>query len=185
MEQQSEYTMTIHTNNDTVGHFAIETSSPEKQNIQGFSADINHEIASLTTLDVPGGVRNDTRVICTELVRQGRMAPSLQRLDIAFTLKKLSPTTVRGYHFWAIPYVRLMKKSHLATVLIDPFATWRALEIAYQMGDRDKPHLRGQLVRLIAEPVCWAIGRILENLPPDDVPAVSNSQHGAKMSCII
>lgn len=104
---------------------------------------------------------SNTRVICTELVRQGRMAPSLQRLDIAYTLKKLSPITVRGYHFWAVPYVHLMKRSALATAVIDPFATWRALEIAYQMGDRDKPHFRGKLVRGVMEPLCWAIGWVL------------------------
>lgn len=104
---------------------------------------------------------NNTRVICTELVRQGRMAPSLQRLDIAFTLKRLSPATVRGYHFWAVPYVRLMKRSTLTTALINPLATWRAKEIAYQMGERAKPHYPGKAVRAVMEPLCWALGMVL------------------------
>ena len=116
----------------------------------------------------PDGSASDsnTRVICTELVRQGLMAPRLQRLDIAYTLKKLSPTTVKGYHFWAVPYVRLMKKSSLATSAIEPFATWRALEIAYLMGDLKTPHMRGRLVRLIGEPLCLMIGWILEACEP-------------------
>ncbi|MBL4748934.1 MAG: hypothetical protein JKY17_09430 [Magnetovibrio sp.] len=107
----------------------------------------------------------NTRVICTELVRQGRMASRLQRLNIAYTLKKLSPTTVKGYHFWALPYVCLMKKSSLATKIIAPFATWRSLEISYQMDSRKTPHLRGKLVRLIAEPIYWIVGRVIETLP--------------------
>jgi len=110
------------------------------------------------------GADTNTRVICTELVRQGRMDPHLQRLDIAFTLKKISPTMVKGYHFWAIPYVQLMRKSPLATAVIDPFASWRALEISYRMGNRTKPHLRGRLVRLIGEPICWMLGWMIEAL---------------------
>lgn len=93
------------------------------------------------------------------------MTPSLQRLDIAFTLRELSPATVRGYHAWAAPYVRLMRRSPIATRLIDPIATWRAKEIAYQMGERDTPHYRGKAVRAVMEPTCWLIGHVLAMLP--------------------
>ena len=103
----------------------------------------------------------NTRVICTELVRQGLMQAKLQRLDIAFTFRHLCPATVRGYHFWAVPYVRLMKRSSFATRLVEPFARWRAEEIAYQMGARDKPNFKGKLVRLAGEPICWALGMVL------------------------
>jgi len=103
----------------------------------------------------------NTRVICTELVRQGLMAPRLQRLDIAYTLRHLSPVTVRGYHAWAVPYVRLMKRSHLATRLVEPLARWRAEEIAYRMKSRSRPHYRGRVVRWLGEPVCWALGTML------------------------
>ena len=89
------------------------------------------------------------------------MPPNLQRLDIAFTLKHLSPATVRGYHFWAVPYVRVMKRSPLATRLMEPLARWRAEEIAYQMKARTKPHWRGRVVRLLGEPVCWVLGTVL------------------------
>jgi len=104
---------------------------------------------------------DNSRVICTELVRQGLMAPSLQRLDIAYTLRHLSPATVRGYHAWAVPYVRLMKRSHLATRLVEPLARWRAEEIAFRMKSRSRPHYRGRVVRWLGEPVCWALGTVL------------------------
>jgi len=103
----------------------------------------------------------NSRVICTELVRQGLMAPRLQRLDIAYTLRHLSPATVRGYHAWAVPYVRLMKRSHLATRLVEPLARWRAEEIAFRMKSRSRPHYRGRVVRWLGEPVCWALGTVL------------------------
>ena len=107
------------------------------------------------------GAGSNTRVICTELVRQGFMAPALQRLDIAFTLKRLSPATVRGYHAWAVPYVRLMKRSNLATRVMEPIARWRAEEIAYQLGERVAPCWPGKAVRLVMEPSCWLLGTVL------------------------
>jgi len=103
----------------------------------------------------------NTRVICTELVRQGLMAPSLQRLDIAYTLRHLSPATVRGYHAWAVPYVRLMKRSPLATYMVEPLARWRAEEIAFRMKARSRPHYGGRAVRAVGEPLCWLLGTVL------------------------
>jgi len=104
---------------------------------------------------------SNTRVICTELVRQGLMAPSLQRLDIAYTLRHLSPATVRGYHAWAVPYVRLMKRSPLATYMVEPLARWRAEEIAFRMKARSRPHYGGRAVRVLGEPLCWLLGTVL------------------------
>ncbi|WP_157964396.1 hypothetical protein [Ephemeroptericola cinctiostellae] len=77
---------------------------------------------------------------------------------MAFTFKNLSPTTVRGYHVWAIPYVCLMRKSQLAEKLMFPIAKYRAQELAYQMGVVEKGSWRGKLIRLVLEPICWALG---------------------------
>lgn len=100
----------------------------------------------------------DTRVICTELVRQGLMDPGLQHVDAQFTLNHLSPLTVRGYHVWAVGYVRWMQRSRLATRVARPLAQWRAEQIAYQMGARARPNVKGMAVRALGEPLCWLIG---------------------------
>lgn len=47
------------------------------------------------------------------------------------------------------------------TRLICPVATWRAQEIAYQMGGRSKPHYLGKAVRAFMEPTCWVLGVVL------------------------
>ena len=52
------------------------------------------------------------------------------RADMAFTFKNLSPVTVKGYHLWAIPYVKWMRKSPLAEKIMFPLALWRAEELA-------------------------------------------------------
>ena len=105
-----------------------------------------------------GGGGGGGRVICTHLMRQGLLDPAIWRADLAFTYKHLSPTTVRGYHLWAIPYVRLMRKSPLAQKLMRPLATWRAEELAYQMGVLQKSNWKGKVVRWTCEPICFALG---------------------------
>lgn len=91
-------------------------------------------------------------------MRQGLLDPVLWRADLTFTYKHLSRTTVRGYHLWAIPYVRLMRKSSLAQKVMLPIATWRAEELAFQMGIVPKSNWKGKLVRLSLEPLCFVLG---------------------------
>jgi hypothetical protein len=101
----------------------------------------------------PGG-----RVICTHFYRKGEMDRDMWRADLEFTFKNLSPTTVRGYQYWAIPYVRLMRKSKLAEDIIRPLAFARAKELAYKMGKSPKGSVLGKVVRLVCEPLCFAVG---------------------------
>ncbi|MDQ0561325.1 hypothetical protein QO004_003118 [Rhizobium mesoamericanum] len=97
------------------------------------------------------------RVICTHFFRRGMLERDLWRADLEFTNRKLSSTTVRGYQHWAIPYVRLMRKSPLAERIMYPLAKARAEEIGYQVGIRSKGSIGGKLVRLVGEwsgPTC-------------------------------
>jgi hypothetical protein len=111
--------------------------------------------------------RDSGRVICTHFVRMKKMDSTLQRIDVRFTYEHLSRATVRGYHFWAVPYVRFMRRdtfmAKIAARVMLPLATWRALECAWQMGKGRGPHLRGKIVRLILEPICWALGQFVGN----------------------
>jgi hypothetical protein len=98
------------------------------------------------------------RVICTHFYRKGEMDRDMWRADLEFTFKRLSPITVRGYQYWAIPYVRLMRKSKLAEDIIRPLAFARAKELAYKMGKSPKGSVFGKAVRLVFEPLCFAVG---------------------------
>ena len=108
--------------------------------------------------DGGGGQGGGGRVICTHFYRKGEMSRDMWRADLEFTFKNLSKTTVRGYQYWAIPYVKLMRKSKLAENVMRPLAMHRAQELAYQMGRTPKGSLFGKVVRLIGEPICFAIG---------------------------
>jgi hypothetical protein len=101
---------------------------------------------------------SSSRVVCTHFYSKGEIQKDVWRADLAFTKANLSETTVRGYHFWAVPYVRLMRRSELAEKIMRPIALHRAQELAYQMGVVDKGSWRGKLARLALEPLCFAIG---------------------------
>jgi hypothetical protein len=98
------------------------------------------------------------RVICTHFYRKGMFDHDTWRSDLEFTVKHLSPATVRGYQFWAIPYVRLMRRSPLAEKIMFPLARARAIELAYKMGKREKGSLFGKIVRIVGESICFSIG---------------------------
>jgi len=80
------------------------------------------------------------------------------RADLQFTAANLSETTVRGYQYWAIPYVKLMRHSELAERIMYPIAYHRAIELSYQLGTREKGSIRGKIIRLAFEPACFVIG---------------------------
>ena len=105
-----------------------------------------------------GGGGGGPRVICTHFYRKGEMDRDMWRADLEFTFKHLSPTTVRGYQYWAIPYVKLMRNSKLAEDIIRPLAFARAKELSYQMGKSPKGSVFGKAVRLVCEPLCFAVG---------------------------
>lgn len=106
-------------------------------------------------------IEESSRVICTHFYRKGMLPQKVWRADMKFTAEHLSETTVRGYHFWAVPYVSLMRKSPLAERIMFPVAKWRAEELAYQMGEFPHGNLKGKLVRLAVEPICWLLGCVV------------------------
>lgn len=114
-----------------------------------------------TYSDIYGSDRdnsNSSRVICTHFYQKGMLSRELWRADMEYTLKHLPQSMVNGYHLWAIPYVRLMRKSPLAEKLMYPIAYHRAREIAYQMGYLEKGSMRGKICRAILEPICLFLG---------------------------
>lgn len=105
-----------------------------------------------------GSSSSSSRVICTHFFAKGEIPKDVWRADLAYTKEHLSETTVRGYHAWAIGYVKLMRKSKLAEDIMRPIALHRAQELAYQMGVVEKGSWRGKLARLALEPLCYLIG---------------------------
>ena len=98
----------------------------------------------------------DGKVICTELCRQGLMSKHLYIAEATANLKRLSATTLRGYHAIAVPVVHKMRKSAALSKFLQPWVLDYSNEILYGNGG-----LRGKFVRYILEPVCFVVGLVV------------------------
>jgi len=103
------------------------------------------------------------KVICTELYRNGHIDHKVWAADIQYSRKNFSEQTMRGYHYWGIPFVRLMQKSKLISNLVKHPTRWFAEDIAYRMGVLSKPNHKGWIIReVIFRPACYVIGFFTE-----------------------
>jgi len=110
-----------------------------------------------------GGDGGSSRVICTELYKQGKLDMDLYRMDIVYTAKRLSPITVRGYHHWAVPMVVRMRSSAALSNLFEYLTVARAKEIARIVKPEEhKRTLSGFLIKNVGEAICFAIGLFVE-----------------------
>ncbi len=98
------------------------------------------------------------KVICTHFMRKGLIEKDLWLAGHAYAKQYASPITVRGYHAWAVPYVRLMRTSPLAERIMLPIIRVRSEEIGYVMGIRPHGTLAGKLARLTLEPFSFLVG---------------------------
>ena len=109
-----------------------------------------------------GGNTDSGRVICTELHRTKEMATHDWVRDIKFTYKNLSKDHIKGYLFWAVPTVKLMKKYPLYRKIWKHLAQHRANDIAWRL-DEGKFDLLGRVYAGIGEPTCWLIGKFVSD----------------------
>jgi len=111
-------------------------------------------------IDRGGGDGGSSRVICTELYKQGKLDRELYRMDVVYTAKYLSPITVRGYHYWAIPMVVKMKSSTLLTNVFEYLTIARAKEIAHIVKPQEykKRSVLGYIIKNVGEAICYSIG---------------------------
>jgi len=95
-------------------------------------------------------------VICSELYRQGVMPKHIYALDVVYghSLYVIYPEVTVGYHLWAKPLVKVMKKSKLVTKLVSiPAMAW-ARNMA---GDYN---FFGSVISMIGEPICNIVGKV-------------------------
>lgn len=99
-------------------------------------------------------------VVCTELYRSGIMPYYLYKKDVEYAHNYMSKTTLRGYRFWGVPLVKLMRKYFWIKKLVAPVAITRARYIARETGFLGT--IGGFLIRTIGEPACWVLGNFVK-----------------------
>ena len=106
-----------------------------------------------------GGGGGGGKVICTELCRNGAIGHEVWMADIRYSRQHFSEQTMRGYHLWGIPYVKLMRKYPSFAKLAEHPTRWFAEDIAYRMGVLSKPNYKGWVLReVFFRPLCSGIG---------------------------
>jgi len=107
-------------------------------------------------------------VICTELHKQGMLPDNIFKADQKFGqyLNENYPLVTKGYHFWAIPLTKMMKRSKLLSRALYVFAYPWAQEMAYRMGESDRGHWLGRIILYVGVPACFLLGLILTYILP-------------------
>jgi hypothetical protein len=116
------------------------------------------------------------KVICTELHRQGLMSDEIREADERFgrMISATSPETMLGYHYWAIPIVNLMQKSHLFTRIVWTVARPWAYHMAYKMGSFEKDNLIGKVLMKVGTFISKAIGKSISSRNPEKLNQFAN-----------
>lgn len=136
---------------------------------QDFMTKLIGELATVTAADVTEedgtirkrGERADAEVsaggdsvICTELVRQGKLDAEMHRAAYSHWLT-IHILTKRGYWLWGTRFVPYMKKS---TRLSDFFAVIASAR--YKMITTQKWNLLGALTIYVGHPFCFCLGAL-------------------------
>ncbi|NVJ92640.1 MAG: hypothetical protein HWE34_13345 [Methylocystaceae bacterium] len=108
-----------------------------------------------------GGAGGAAKVICSELVRQGMMTEKHRRDCTVYALSRLPPSFMTGYHFWAVPYVRVMRRSKFATILMGFFVKHRTQEVRRRLGRTVLGSGWGSLICALHDPLCSWMGRFV------------------------
>ena len=107
---------------------------------------------------VTGSYGSKGTVICTELVRQGKLDKDLYEAGNNH-FQSLHSLTIKGYQSWARKVVPLMQKSERLSNFLLPIALAR-----YNHITGKKKNLGGWLTVFVAQPVCYVIGYVIEVL---------------------
>jgi len=120
----------------------------------------------LKAADIAAEAQKDAakKIICTELYHQGLMDHDTFEADQAFgrIMWQKDPAVMVGYHAWARPLVRLMKRSRLFTKVVAFFALPWAKEMDHRMGAQHNGSKFGKAFMAFGVPFCRVIGKALK-----------------------
>ena len=103
-----------------------------------------------------------TRIICSELYRQGLISKEDYVLDLYYTSKYLTDQHTAGYWYFAVPAVKAMRRSKFWTAFWKEIAYNRLQDIKWRLGE-GKFNLRGRIYSAVFEPFCYISGYFTPN----------------------
>lgn len=137
--------------------------SVEQFNLEKWKKQKEVEAAKLQSQATVAAANRPTKIICTELYKQGRMSEETFKADQAFgkMIYTINPEIMVGYWTFAKPIVKMMKKSSLFTGAVAFIALPWAQHMAYCMGASEKDSLFGKVIMAVGIPMCNMIGKLV------------------------
>jgi hypothetical protein len=104
-----------------------------------------------------GGQQGNT-VICTQMYMDGHLTRTEYVNDNRYVRNHFSYYTVNGYQFWAVPFVRLMRRNNVAYA-VGKFigVRWSKHCAAHYMPTLSR-NVTGWAMTTFVAPICWLIG---------------------------
>jgi len=118
-----------------------------------------------------GGSRNTglsgiaKTVICTQLYLDKHIPLNVYAADCKYVHKHFSAATQRGYRFWAVPLVRLMRRKPAVYRIVKYFGVKWSLHCASHYNFRYSPNWVGRILIAVAAPICYCIGHVVQEVP--------------------
>jgi hypothetical protein len=103
-------------------------------------------------------------VICTQLYRDGHLSRHYYLADTRFAALYFSETTRRGYHFWAVPLVRAMRKNPHLYRVVKYFGVKWSEHCAAAFQPELPLNLVGILMHLTLVPICFLLGSFVKDI---------------------
>ena len=98
--------------------------------------------------------------VCTELHAQGEISDSEYRITNYYNSTMLTPTHMKGYHFWGVPVAERMKKGKGVKFWKAVYKKWNN-HASYKLG-KGKFSLSGLIVAKSLETASLLIGKVYE-----------------------
>jgi hypothetical protein len=104
----------------------------------------------------------ETKVVCNELRRQDLLSHAEWVQDATDCVARFSAITYSGYLLWAIPCLRLVRKSPWFARQAATVVRWMVADIRFEKGLSSRPHQLGRIVRRnLFWPGNWLLGQCL------------------------
>jgi hypothetical protein len=100
-------------------------------------------------------------VICSQLTLDRHISLKVYRADNLYVYHNFSEATKNGYHFWAVPFVRLMRRNKVAYAIGKWIGVHWSMHCASYYTKEGKWNITGYLLIKCLTPVCWLLGQFV------------------------
>jgi len=108
-----------------------------------------------------GFLAHNKKVICTEARDRGMVSEELYQADLDYAKKYANEATMVGYHAWAKPLVRVIRKNEELAKVILPLGVEWTKHSAYDMGVLKKDSEVGKVLVETGFPLCEELGNMM------------------------